>query len=137
MALFENVIRDFIQAQGFTDASGATPVYFVSMTKDQPDFTVTVLPEPGATGTKRLSEFPTFTIRVRHRNGEQASLFLRRIFELLQEFQGRLGTSPTWPVARISAEASPTQLGRDNASRQGRWLVSQTYNAIVRFTTQP
>lgn len=137
MALFENEIRNLIQAQGFTDNLGDSPTYFVAMEKDAPDFTVSILPEPGATGTRRISEFPTFTIRVRHRNGEQANLFLRRIFELLQEFQGRLGTSPTWPVAQIRAEATPTQLGRDNESRQGRWRVSQTYNAIVRFTTQP
>ena len=137
MALFENEIRDLIKDQGFTDSTGAVPVYMIAIEKEQPDFVVTVLQESGVGGTRRISEFPSFTIRVRHANGQEATTFLRRIFEFLQEFQGRLGTNPTWPVARIEASATPVPLGRDTARGQGRFSVSQTYNAITRFVTQP
>lgn len=137
MALFEKVIKDFIQSQGFTDSFAATPVYFIAMEKPNPDFSVTIIPESAPSGTRRISEFPSFSVRVRHSKAAEANLFQRRIFELLQEFQGRLGTNPTWPVARIQANATPVQLGRDRDGRQGRWRVQQTFNAITRFVTHP
>jgi hypothetical protein len=137
MALFEKEIKDLIAAQGFQDSSANTPSYFIAMEQKDPAFAVTVIPESGNPGTKRISEFPSFSVRVRHTNAAEANLFLRRIFEFLQEYQGRLGTSPTWPVARISADATPVQIGRDRDGRQGRWRVQQTFNAITRFVTQP
>lgn len=137
MALFESEIRDLIQAQGFTDSNAATPKYYVGMEQKTPDFSCTIIPESGNPGTRRISEFPSFTVRVRHTNAQEANLFLRRIFEFLQEFQGRLGTDPTWPVAQIRADATPVQVGRDRDGRQGRWRVSQTFSAITRFVTQP
>lgn len=137
MALFEQAIRDHLAAQGLLDGNGDAPVWWVGAEQDQPDFSVTVIPEAGGDGTRRISEFPSFSVRVRHPNAAQAHLMSRRIFELLQEFQGRLGTNPTWPVARITAIATPVPLGRDRGERQGRWRVTQTFNAITRFVTQP
>ena len=137
MALFENEIKDLIEAQGFTDSDTNTPTYFLGMEKKLPDFSVTIIPESGAPGTRRISEFPSFSVRVRHTSAFEANLFLRRVFEFLQEFQGRLGSSPTWPVARIQADATPVQVGRDRNGRQGRHRVTQTFSAITRFVTQP
>lgn len=137
MALFEKEIKDLISAQAFTDGASASPTYYLGMEQDKPDFTVSILPESGSPGTKRLSEFPSFSVVVRHRNAGEANLFLRRIFEFLQEFQGRLGSTPTWPVAQIRANATPVQLGRDRDGRLGRWRVTQTFSAITRFVTQP
>lgn len=137
MALFEKEIQLLIAAQGFTDGNTATPTFYVGMEKEKPDFTVSILPESGNPGTRRISEFPSFTVRVRHTNAQEANLFLRRVFEFLQEFQGRLGSSPTWPVASIRADATPVQVGRDRNGRQGRHRVQQTFSAITRFVTQP
>lgn len=137
MALFEQEIKNLLVAQGFQDSSANIPTYFIAMEQPEPNFAVTVVPESGNPGTKRLSEFPSFSVRVRHTNAAEANLLLRRIFEFLQEFQGRLGTTPTWPVASIQADATPVQLGRDRDGRQGRWRVQQTYSAITRFVTQP
>lgn len=137
MALFEQEVKDLIEAQAFTDGASNVPTYFLAMEQEDSDFAVTVLPESGNPGTRRISEFPSFSVRVRHRNAAEANLFLRRIFEFLQEFQGRLGSSPTWPVAQIRADATPVQIGRDRDGRQGRWRVTQTFSAITRFVTQP
>ncbi len=137
MALFEKEIKDLIVAQGLTDSATNIPTYFIGMEQKDPSFAVTILPESGNPGTRRISEFPSFSVRVRHSNAAEANLFLRLIFEFLQEFQGRLGSNPTWPVARIRADATPVQIGRDRDGRQGRWRVVQTFSAITRFVTQP
>lgn len=129
---------DCIAAQGFQDSAGATPAYCYGMEPGEPDFAVTLLPESGPPGTRRLSDFPTFAIRVRHADGAEATLFLRRVFEFLQELQGRIGSAPVHPVARVRADATPIHLGRDRGGvGQGRWRVQQQFNAVVRFTTQP
>lgn len=137
MALFTREVRDLIEAQGFQDSASNTPVFWVGMEQLNPDFAVTVVPESGNPPNRRIGEFHSFSVRVRHTNAEEANLLLRRIFEFLQEFQGRLGSSPTWAVGRITADATPVQLGRDRGAKQGRWRVQQTYTAIARFATQP
>ena len=137
MATFESAIRDLLEAQGFTDSSASVPTFWLAVEQDQPDFSVTVIPEVGSNSTRRLGEFPSFTVRVRHTNAGEAHLLARRIFEFLHEFQGRIGSDPTWPVARITGVGTPAPLGRDRAKRNGRWRVSQTFNAITRFVTHP
>lgn len=125
-------IRDLLEAQGFVDTDALAPTWYVGVELPEPDFTVTILPGQGEAPTRALGEQPQFTVRVRHELGDEANIMVRRIFQFLQEFQGRLG-SPVLPVARIFANTTPVQLGRDGAgSRGGRWVVTQTYTAILR-----
>ena len=133
MALFEVAIKDEIEAQGFVDGAGATPTYFLGLEEATPDFAVTVLPESGLAPQNVVGEFPGFSVRVRHPSGQQALVFLRRVFQHLQEFQGQPSGVP---VARIMATAGPVHLGRDSDDAQGRWIVQQSFAAVLQQIDQ-
>lgn len=129
---FPDKVRDLLEAEDFQDSSATSATYAVGFEPKTPDFTIAVLPESGPPPTRRFSDFPNFTVRVRHPDGSEANDVLYRIFRFLQEFQGRPGDVP---VARITANAGPVQLGFDeDGTASGRWRVSQTFTAIVRQT---
>jgi hypothetical protein len=130
--LISQRIRDYLVSLSLTDTQAASPTYYVGIEQPEPDFAVTILPEQGTAPTRTFGEQPQFTVIVRHAEGDEANLFLRQVFQQLQEFQGRLGSSPVLPVARVTANITPVQLGRDAHEGQGRWRVSQTYTAILR-----
>ncbi len=132
MALFGNDLTDLLEAQGFVDGAAAAPTWYFALEQPAPDFAVTVLPEQGPAPRRTIGEQPLFAVRVRHPDGREANLFLRQVFEFLQEFQGRIGAAPVYPVARIFATTTAAQLGLDENGQQGRWRVTQTYTAILR-----
>lgn len=131
MALLEVAIKDEIEAQGFTDSNAQAPSYFAGFEPEDPDFAVTVLPEGGVAPLRTLAEFPNLTVRVRHPSGTEANEFMRLIFLHLQEFSSPNVQGSGIRVGRLTAGSSPVQLGRDENVRQGRWIVQQTFAAIV------
>jgi hypothetical protein len=132
MTLIEEAIASVIDAAGIVDSSSTPATVLIGIEPDginTPDFTITIVPESGLPPTRRISIFFGFSVFVRHPKGLEAQKVVAELFDLLQEYQGR---PLSVPIARITANAGPVQLGRDGNGGQGRWRVSQSYTAIVR-----
>ena len=135
MPLLIKAVADALQAQGFTDGSGP-PTYFVGFERATPDFAVTVLSEAGSPPQRNLGSFPGFSIVVRHRDGTKAHEVMVDIFRFLQD-RGMTAGSAKFsglPIARITATSGISDLGFDQDGGQGRYKVTQTFQAIVRQT---
>jgi hypothetical protein len=133
--LLVKAVADALQAEGFTDGA-SSPVYFVGFERATPDFAVTVIPEAGSPPQRSLGNFPGFSVVVRHPDGTKANEVLADIFRFLQDRGAGSGSArfSGLPIARIFASAGVVQLGFDLDGGQGRWRVSQTFQAIVRQT---
>ncbi|MCP4251067.1 MAG: hypothetical protein GY778_28855 [bacterium] len=128
--LLDKEIAVLLGDQNFTDDDAQVATVRAGIEPATPDFTISVLLESGFPPTKQIGERNSFTVRVRHSKAEEANEQMRSVFKFLQEFSGRAGAIP---VGRITANAGPVQLGRDEAPGrgQGRWVVSQTFTAIT------
>lgn len=132
--MFEEALKDHLEGLGLVDSDSAEPDWFVGMMQDGDgsDFAVAVLPEAGTAPTRTLGDFPSITIRVRHPKGQEANEFLRQVYLELQEFSSTDLAGSGIGLARIRASQGPVQIGRDGGDEgMGRWIVQQTFAAIV------
>lgn len=131
---FDEALRDHLAGLGLLDDNALAPTWYWGIMQDQkdgPDFAVAVIPEAGLSPTNVVGERPGITIRVRHPLGDQAQKFMRKVFKTLQEFSSPNLAGSGVGVARIFASQGPVQLGRDDGPGLGRWIVQQTFQAIV------
>ena len=134
MPIFEVALRNYLAGLGIVDSTAAVPIWYVGVmqdVKDGPDFVVAILPEPGQAPVNILGERPGFSVRVRHRLAIEANETIRKVFLALQEFSTPDLASSGIGVARITASQGPVQIGRDDGPGNGRWIVQQSFQAIV------
>lgn len=133
--LFEVALTSYLAARGLTDEDALAPGWYTGLLPDRdpavPDFAVCVIPEAGLQPTNVLGTKPQVTVRVRHPSARKANLFLLKVFRELQEFSSPNLAGSGVGVARIFAAQGPVQIGRDDGPGQGRWIVQQTFQAIV------
>lgn len=152
MALgLERALADYISAQlgyGLYDhADPAQRVLFLVMQPPVPvleappadagettaALAVTVFPDGGPAPQSVMAETYTVTVQVRHPQYEVATAEARRVHDLLHENggmgvrPGRQGRFGQVRVATIRADFPATFIGRDDASRGGRAITSQSF----------
>lgn len=125
-----------LKARGFgflySDAPGVGAKIFVGEEEPSPDRAITVVLEgSGPGGVKRnISESYAMTLRFRDSSYELASGLAFSVFkDLVRNDQGKFGGAL---VARASLSSSPVPLGRDEATRGGRWLFSLPVALLVK-----
>lgn len=138
MPLFEQALKDYLKTLDLKDSDNVEPKWYTGFMPDDgasvPDFAAAVIPEAGGEPTHVIGEFPVVTIRVRHPKAREANLFIRKVYNALQEFSSTDLAGSGIGLARIRATQGPVQIGRDDDGKQGRWIVQQTFGAIVPTT---
>lgn len=133
--LLEVQLAQYLKSQGFGDLAtdpGRRQRIFWGESPDTVPETITILEEGGSAPLLTLGETRSFTVRITSASYVDARTRAQQVNRALQEQQGILSTIM---VARITADANPVSLGRDQSSRH---VISQTFTAVVkRIEPQP
>lgn len=134
--LIEDAFAQRLKDLGFGNLQGeANEHIFTRYERDEVDDTITVFADGGGSGQRQLTETHALTIRTRNVDDQVATEEASRIDKALHDTQGLFGTIR---VGRVIRDTPPIPLGWDESDvgHKGRWIVTQSYTALVkRFTT--